>query len=413
MTADGRASTIFPVLAPAEQGHSARVLDALRQEIAGRGGWIPFSDYQQRVLYAAGLGYYSAGAVKFGSGGDFVTAPEISPLFGRAAARWLAPLLADCGPEAGILELGAGSGALALQLLAELAAMGRAPASYSIVEVSADLRARQSAALTGAAASHGVPLRWLERLPEAFTGLILANEVLDALPCERFVQGPTGLLARGVTVGAAGELLDALRDPRAAPDIALTTAGSLRDCYADFQSRLQVSDCRLPQGYAGEFIPSLAPLMRSLSASLRLGALVLVDYGLPRRQLYLPERGAGTLRCIRRHHAHDDPYRDPGLTDITCWVDFTAVAEAAHDCGLSLRAFATQMGWMLDAGLESLLASAMAAAASDAGRIQLAQGVKTLLLPGEMGEAVKMMCLTRGLADELGRVGTQDLRASL
>jgi SAM-dependent MidA family methyltransferase len=291
--------------------------------------------------------------------------------------------------------------------------MGRAPAAYSIVEVSADLRARQSTALSAAAASHGVPVRWLERLPEAFNGVILANEVLDALPCERFVQGPSGLLARGVAVGAAGELLDALRDPHATPDIALTTAGSLRGCYADFQRRLQASDCRLPQGYAGEFIPSLAPLVRSLSATLRLGALVLVDYGLPRRQLYLSERAAGTLRCIRRHHAHDDPYRDPGLTDITCWVDFTAVAEAAHDCGLSLRAFATQMGWLLDAGLESLLAAAMAAAASDAGRIQLAQGAKTLLLPGEMGEAVKMMCLTRGLAAELGRVGIQDLRASL
>jgi SAM-dependent MidA family methyltransferase len=413
MTPGGRASTVFPPLTPDEQAHSARVLDELRQEIAARGGWMPFSDYQQRVLYAPGLGYYSAGAVKFGSAGDFVTAPEISPLFGRAAARWLAPLLAACGPGAGILELGAGSGALALQLLAGLAAMGRAPAAYSIVEVSADLRARQSAVLTSAAVSHGVPLRWLERLPEQFTGVILANEVLDALPCERFVQGPSGLLARGVAVGAAGELMDALCDPLATPDMALTSGGSLRDCYADLRRRLQASGCELPQGYAGELIPSLTPLLQSLSATLGQGALVLVDYGLPRRQLYLPERGAGTLRCIRRHHAHDDPYRDPGLTDITCWVDFTAVAEAAHDCGLSLRAFATQMGWMLDAGLESLLAATMAETPSDAGRIRLTQGVKTLLLPGEMGEAVKMMCLTRGLADGLGEVGMQDLRASL
>jgi SAM-dependent MidA family methyltransferase len=413
MTPDRRGSTTFPPLAPDEQGHSALVLDALRREIAARGGWIPFSDYQQRVLYAPALGYYSAGAAKFGSGGDFVTAPEISPLFGRAAARWLAPLLAACGPGAGIIELGAGSGALALQLLAELAAMGRAPAAYSILEVSADLRARQAAALSAAASAHGVELRWLEQLPEAFAGVIVANEVLDALPCERFVQGPTGLLARGVTTGRAGELLDRLRDPLAAPEVALATAGSLRDCYADFQRRLQASACRLPEGYAGEFIPSLAPMVRSLSAALRLGALVLVDYGLPRRQLYLPERAAGTLRCVRRHHAHDDPYRDPGLTDITCWVDFTAVAEAARDCGLELRAFATQMGWMLDAGLESLLATAMAAAAGDAARVRLAQGARTLLLPGEMGEAVKMMCLTRGLADGLGRVGLQDLRASL
>ena len=413
MTPGGRASTIFPPLAPAEQAHSAQVLDAVRLEIANRGGWMPFSDYQQRLLYAPALGYYSAGAAKFGAAGDFVTAPEISPLFGRAVARWLAPLLAACGPGAGVLELGAGSGALALQLLAELASMGCAPAGYSIVEVSADLRARQSAALTNAAASHGVTLRWLERLPQEFTGVILANEVLDALPCERFVQGPSGLLARGVTVNAAGALQDALREPQAADADTLTTAGSLRECYADLQRRLQASDCRLPQGYAGEFIPSLTPLLRSLSAALRLGALVLVDYGLPRRQLYLPERAAGTLRCIRRHHAHDDPYRDPGLTDITCWVDFTTVAEAAHDCGLSLRAFVTQMGWLLDAGLEPVLAAAMATAASDAARIQLTQGVKTLLLPGEMGEAVKMMCLTRDLAEGLGRVGIQDLRASL
>jgi SAM-dependent MidA family methyltransferase len=413
MTPGGGASTVFPPLTAAEQAHSARVLDAVRQEIASRGGWMPFSDYQQRVLYAPALGYYSASAVKFGAAGDFVTAPEISPLFGRAAARWLAPLLAGCGPGAELLELGAGSGALALQLLGEWAAMGCAPAAYSIVEVSADLRARQSAALSGVAASQGVTLRWLERLPQEFTGVILANEVLDALPCERFVQGPSGLLARGVAVNAGGALVDALRDPQAANASALTTAGSLAACYTDFQRRLQASDCRLPQDYAGEFIPSLTPLVRSLSAALRLGALVLVDYGLPRRQLYLPERAAGTLRCIRRHHAHDDPYRDPGLTDITCWVDFTAVAEAAHDSDLSLRAFATQMGWMLDAGIESLLAAAMATALSDVGRFQLAQGVKTLLLPGEMGEAVKMMCLTRGLANGLGRVGIQDLRASL
>ncbi len=413
MTPGGRASTIFPPLTAAEQAQSAGVLDAVRREIASRGGWMPFSDYQQRVLYAPALGYYSAGAAKFGAAGDFVTAPEISPLFGRAAARWLAPLLAACGPGAGILELGAGSGALALQLLGELATLGCLPAAYLIVEVSADLRARQSAALATVAASHGVTLRWLERLPEEFAGVVLANEVLDALPCERFVQGPSGLLARGVAVDAAGALRDALRDPEASEADILTTAGSLRDCYADLQRCLQAGDCRLPQGYAGEFIPSLTPLLRSLSAALRLGALLLVDYGLPRRQLYFPERVAGTLRCIRRHHAHDDPYLDPGLTDITCWVDFTAVAEAAQDCGLSLRAFATQMGWLLDAGLESMLAAAMATAASDAERMKLAQGVKTLLLPGEMGEAVKMMCVTRGLAEGLGQVGIQDLRASL
>ena len=413
MTSRGSASTTFPPLAAAERIQSERVLAAVRRRLAAMGGWLPFSDYQNLLLYAPGLGYYSAGAAKFGAAGDFVTAPEISPLYGCAVARWIAPLLAASGPRAEILELGAGSGALAGHLLAELTALGCAPFSYAILEVSADLRARQAEAMAGLPAPVATPVRWLERLPENFTGVILANEVLDALPCERFVQGPAGLLARGVGWGAAGEPVDALRDPQLTDDFSLPGAGSLRASYVALAQRLHSNNCDLPPGYAGEFIPSLTAFIQSLSTALARGAVVLIDYGLPRRQLYLPERVAGSLRCIRRHHAHEDPYRDPGLTDITCWVDFTHVAEAAAQTGLQVRSFATQMAWLLDAGIETLLAQELAAASVEAHRHRLVQGVKTLLLPGEMGEAVKMLCLTRGLADGLGAVKTQDLRASL
>jgi SAM-dependent MidA family methyltransferase len=195
MMPGGKASMTFPPLDAVERAQSERVLAAVRERVRAAGGWLPFSEYQNLVLYAPGLGYYSAGAAKFGAAGDFVTAPEISPLFGRAVARWIAPLLAACGPRAEILELGAGSGALARTLLAELTAQGCAPARYSILEVSGDLRARQVEALAETSASTVV--RWSDRLPENFVGVILANEVLDALPCERFVQGPAGLLARG------------------------------------------------------------------------------------------------------------------------------------------------------------------------------------------------------------------------
>jgi SAM-dependent MidA family methyltransferase len=256
-------------------------------------------------------------------------------------------------------------------------------------------------------------VRWSDRLPENFVGVILANEVLDALPCERFVQGPAGLLARGVGVSSTGELTEVLRDPRLTKDLHLPAAETLHAVYAAMADRLRSSVCDLPLGYAGEFIPSMTPFVQSLSAALTRGAVVLVDYGLPRRQLYLPERSAGSLRCIRRHHAHEDAFRDAGLTDITSWVDFTHLAEAAGQSGLELRAFATQMAWMLDAGIERLLADQLAVGLSATQHQNLVQGVKTLLLPGEMGEAVKMLCLVRDLARGLGVVATQDLTASL
>ncbi len=403
----------FPALDQTERAHSERVLASVRDAIQRAGGWIPFSEYQQRVLYEPGLGYYASGAAKFGCGGDFVTAPLVSPLFGRAVARWIAPLLAASGPGAEILELGAGNAALAQQVLEELLVMSSAPARYSILDISADLRVRQADALAAVPALQAVPVRWLDSLPGDFRGVILANEVLDALPCERFVVGAAGLLARGLRMNADGRLVEALREPSTLSHVKLPLAGSLIDCYARLSANLDSSGCRLPPGYAGEFIPALPPFLRSLSTALQSGAIVLIDYGLPRRQLYLPERGAGSLRCIRRHQAHDDPLRDPGLTDITSWVDFTAVADAAESNGLQVTAFATQMAWLLDSGLDALLAEAMQSANNSAAAVALAQGVKTLLLPGEMGEAVKMMCLTRGLAEQFGTVGTQDLRASL
>jgi SAM-dependent MidA family methyltransferase len=381
MTVPTASSMTFPALTADEAAHCGQVRAAVDAAIDAAGGWIPFSQYQQLVLYAPGLGYYAAGAAKFGAGGDFVTAPEISPLFGRALARWIAPLLSACGQGAGVLELGAGSGALARALLAESARLGIPAGPYRILEVSAELRERQKQELAG------LPVQWLDRLPDDFRGVVIGNEVLDALACERFVQSPQGLLACGVARNAQRRLVAATRP---------------------------VADAGKPVSAAYRaFEAVLAPLVRSLADTLTQGALLLIDYGLPRRQLYLPERGAGTLRCIRRHHAHDDPFRDPGLTDITCWVDFTTVAEAALASDLELRAFASQMGWLLECGLEDLLGEALQSAATESARQQIIQGVRTLLLPGEMGEAVKMMCLTRRLPPELGKVVRQDFRKGL
>lgn len=397
MTPKPVSSTTFPALAPDERAHSERVLAAVMAALQRNGGWLPFSEYQRLVLYGENLGYYTAGAVKLGAGGDFVTAPEISPLFGRCVARWIAPLLAAIGPDAEILELGAGSGALARDVLTELKSLGIGIAAYHIMEVSAELRTRQQASL---GVSHAGTVRWLERLPQGFRGVVLANEVLDALPCERFIQQADGLQALGVGVDATGQLLDAARPP---------PAGVLADCYASFAKDLAAKGCELPIGYRGEFIPTLKPMIGSLADALQQGALVLIDYGLPRRQLYLPERSGGSLRCIRRHHAHDDPFKDPGLTDITCWVDWSAVVEAAQMHALEVRAVATQMAWLLSARLDTALDEAMQAATSEAERLRIANGVKTLILPGEMGEAVKMICLTRNLDPGLGTVAMQNL----
>jgi SAM-dependent MidA family methyltransferase len=383
---------MLPPLTPEQAGHSALVVEAVRASIEAQGGWLPFDDYLRLVLYAPGLGYYSAGSVKFGPSGDFVTAPELSGLFARCLANQCAPLLKSLGGE--ILELGAGTGRMAAGLLTRLAELGAVPKHYCILEPSADLRARQAAMLQTLPGELKARVQWLDALPETpMAGVMLANEVLDALPFRRFVIKDALRLERGVGLSAAGELIDADRP-----------AGS------ELRAELaRLAPAGWPPDYVSELCPMVEPWIDSITQSLGRGVLLLIDYGLPRHEYYHPQRDRGTLRCHFRHRAHDDPLIYPGLQDITAWVDFTRVAEAGVDARLEVAGYCTQAAFLLANGIEA----EVAAARDELERARLASQAQSLLLPGEMGERFKVMALTRDFDEPMGGFALQDLRRTL
>lgn len=399
----GPAITTLPELDATQRAHSDATRAHIEARVAASGGWLPFDEYMELALYAPGLGYYSAGATKFGAAGDFVTAPEISDLFSRALAAQFADILRELGGEsrASILELGAGSGRLAGVVLRELATLQQSPSAYSILEVSADLIERQRATVTALAGGEAARAHWLERLPMGHSGVIVANEVLDALPTDRFVLRAGGPLRLGVAVGASG-----LQWAERAP-----VAGDPADAAWLREVQRVLGELRepLPEGYVGEICPRIDAWVGALGAALERGVVMLIDYGLPRRHYYHPDRVRGSLRCHFRHRAHEDPFSHPGLTDITAWVDFTRVAEAADAAGLEVAGFSTQAAALLSLGIERLAHTEGSRAES----VQQSQGLQKLLLPGEMGEAVKVMMLTRGIRAPLRGVRLQDLRGSL
>jgi SAM-dependent MidA family methyltransferase len=392
------AVTNLPPLQPEQAQHGAVVLQAVRAAIAAHGGWLAFDDYLRLVLYAPGLGYYSAGSAKFGSGGDFVTAPELSGLFGHCVARQCAQVLQLSGGD--LLELGAGTGALAATVLPMLQELAQLPDHYYILEVSADLRRRQRQRLAGLPEVLRTRVLWLDALPAApIDGMILANEVADALPFKRFAIAGDGLLERGVALSAQDELIDADR-PADAP---------LRAAVAHIAESLAEP---WPDGYQSELCPMLQPWIGALGAALGRGTLLLIDYGLSRREYYHPQRTDGTLRCHFRQRAHDRPLLYPGLQDISAWVDFTRVAEAAVDAALEVTGYCTQAAFLLATGIEADVAD-VAAGAATAQRAQRVSEARALLMPEAMGENFKVMALTRGIDAMLRGFEYQDLRRSL
>ena len=409
---------ILPPLDAAQAGHSLAVLRAVRAAIEAHGGWMSFEEYLRVVLYAPGLGYYAAGSAKLGRDGDFITAPELSQLFGRALARQCAEVLQRIGGD--VLELGAGSGALAATLLPALHELDALPAHYDILEVSAQLAARQRQRLSGLPAILRDRVRWRATLPaEPMTGVCIANEVADALPFRLFVVGARGFLERGVALGANGDasaglvLADRDADAPLGRELwhiaaALTDLGS-EPGAANGSPAPWPPPVPWPPGYQSEICPLLAPWIASLAAALGQGALLLIDYGLSRREYYHPERVRGTLRCHFRHRAHDDPLCYPGLQDISAWVDFTRVAEAAVDAQLQVAGYCTQAAFLLANGIEADVAAARGAVQ----RARLASEARQLLLPEEMGERFKVMGLTRGLDAPLRGFAVQDLRRML
>lgn len=387
----------FPLPDPDAAVHSARLQDLIRAEIAAAGGSISFARYMELALYAPGLGYYSAGARKFGAGGDFVTAPEISPLFGRCVARQCRQVLQHLG-AGDILEIGAGAGALAVDLLGELEAVGRLPGGYLILEVSADLRERQRMLLQERLPHLLSRVHWLDRLPEAgFQGLIVGNEVLDAMPIQRFRW--TGQGVRELRVSWQDGHF-AWREEPAEPRLAEAVTVIRREVGEGW-----------PEGYASEVNPGLAPWVREIGARLARGLILLIDYGYPRREYYHPQRATGTLMCHYRHRAHPDPLILAGLQDITAFVDFTAVAEAGVAAGLDVMGYTTQAHFLLGCGLDELLAGSDPE--DPRSYLELTRQAKALTLPGEMGERFKAIALARGVEVPLVGFALQDHRHRL
>jgi SAM-dependent MidA family methyltransferase len=344
-------------------------------EIAGNDGAIPFDRFMELALYAPGLGYYSGGSAKLGSAGDFTTAPEITALFGAALAQVAAAIIAQSAPN--ILEFGAGTGKLARDVLTAMAAAGVEVVSYAIVELSGELRARQQEAL-----KDFPQVRWLDRFPDAFSGVVLANEVLDAMPVHLVTKSADGWREMTVTI-EDGRFTFGQRAPNAV--LAAHIAAQIPDAHA------------LPDGYITEVQPIAAGFMASLARMLTAGkgAAILLDYGFPAHEYYLGQRSGGTLMCHYRHHAHTDPFYLPGLQDITAHVDFTAMALAAQDAGADVLAYMDQALFLLGAGIGELL---LATDPLDPMRyLPQANAVHKLLSPAEMGELFKVLVIGHGV----------------
>ena len=372
--------TPLPTPEAAALAASAALCQRLLTEIDSRGGWIPFSRYMELALYTPGLGYYSGGAQKFGAAGDFITAPELTPLFARALALQVAEVMARSAPQ--VIEVGAGSGTLAAELLLALQAADALPEHYRILELSAELRQRQAHTLAARAPQLADRVAWLERLPEKFSGLVLGNEVLDAMPVDIVAWRPEGIVVRGVTRAAAGDAVFAWSD-RPAQGVLLEAAQALQ----------------LEAPYVSEIGLAQRAWVGAWGCILEQGAVLLIDYGYAQAEYYHAQRDRGTLLCHYRHHHHEDPFWLPGLNDITAHVDFTAIAAAAHDAGLCVAGYTGQARFLLNCDITSALADLQ----SQGDRLYLsaARAVGKLLSPEDMGEQFKVIALTRGIAQAL------------
>ncbi|WP_424682028.1 class I SAM-dependent methyltransferase [Frateuria sp. YIM B11624] len=375
----------LPDPGPDERAHSDRLLQLLRTQIASHGP-MPFAQYMERCLYAPGLGYYSAGKTKFGEAGDFVTAPELGGLFAQCVANAVQPVLAMLGADADFLELGGGSGAFAEAALRAFDAVGTLPRRYLILEPSADLRERQRERLAAALPEAlNARVAWLDRPPEAeWRGVLFANEVVDALPTTRFTLRAGEVYEEHVTLDGEGRLM---RTDRPADAL---VAGAVRHLERDLGQPFA-------DGYRSEVLPQLPYWIQAVAGTLTAGVMLFVDYGYVRREYYLPERSDGTLMAHYRHHAHNDPLHWPGLNDLTASVDFTALAEAGNSAGFGVAAYLPQAQFLLASGLQAAFEQAHAQAGDDFARHRLAQEVRRLTMPEQMGERFQAMLFARGL----------------
>ena len=370
--------------------HSRNVAAYIASLIGESGGSIPFATYMHEALYAPGLGYYAAGPTKLGPAGDFVTAPEISPLFGYVIARQSMGVLAQTAGE--ILELGAGTGTLAVSVLQKLKQLNALPSRYLILEASADLRERQADRFRQELPWFEDKIDWIDELPADFQGVMLANEVADALPVERFrIDGDTVQRACVRFVNDAFEWSYEAASP------------PLQRAVADIEVSLGTS---LPDGYESEVSLAVDTWVSDLCRAMSAGAIFIIDYGLPRTEYYAPDRHSGWLRCHFRHRAHSDPLILPGIQDLTAWVDFTRVAAAAVDGGAEVAGYLSQAHFLMLGGLEEELAEFAELPMQK--QVEVSAEVKRLTLPAEMGENFKCIGLIRGAIEAPPVFGASD-----
>ncbi len=376
--------------------HSRKLATLIHRLIREKGGEITFREFMELALYAPAMGYYVAGQHRFGADGDFVTAPELGDVFGRCLAKQLAQIFQGIEGVCEILEYGAGSGRLAVTLLEELARLDAMPERYLILETSPDLRQRQQHTLKQKIPQHLERVIWLDRMPEmAISGVILANEVLDAMPVEMFAINDEGV-AQQFLVKSSGA--DFQWDSRQA-------TGELAG---------QIEKLALPAGYCSELNPAVDGWLAMLSDHLEQGIVLLFDYGFPQHEYYHPQRTGGTLMCHYRHHSHSDPLTLVGIQDITAHVDFTAVAEAAIAAGLDVVGFTTQSNFLLGSGLVDVIAAEKAASQQvEINLLKLNHEVQLLTSPAEMGELFKVMALAKQFDHELNGFSMRDMRGRL
>ena len=382
------ASTLPPPDVDA-QSHSAHLREVIQEQVIAAGGHLPFWKFMELALYAPGLGYYSAGARKFGPGGDFTTAPERSPLFSACVADALTPVLQQLGPDAVFMEIGGGSGAFAETCLAKLLANDALPARYAILEPSADLRERQRERLQARLPPLLFELvEWLDGpIQEPWSGVLFANEVIDALPTPRFTIRDGEVFEEHVALDGEGRFLRT--DRPAEPMLAAAVRHVERQLPEPFA-----------EGYRSEVLVQLPYWIQAVMGAMRDGAMLFVDYGYARGEYYQPQRRDGTLRAFRQHHVTNDVFAWPGLQDITASVDFTALAEAGTAAGFDFAGYCSQASFLIGNRLQENLALAESRAADDVARHALRSQVKHLTLPSEMGERFQAIGFQRGV--ELG-----------
>lgn len=383
----------LPTPDPQAAAHSLKLCQHIRRAIELDHGYIPFSRFMELALYAPGLGYYSAGMHKFGKGGDFSTAPEISPLFAKSIAQQCQQILHELD-SGDILEIGAGSGRFAKDLLLELEELQCLPSHYYILEISAELRERQNHLLKKYCPHLYDRVHWLEQMPIDFYGIIFANEVLDAIPVDCFTIEKNNILEKGVAWDQ---------------DQLMWQVKPAREAILQRVREIQ-KECELSSGYQSEVNLMATAWMHTLAHSLKKGVILLFDYGYGRREYYHPERVMGTLMCHYQHRRHDNPLILVGLQDITAHVDFTAVTESAIDAGLSLAGFTTQAAFLLACGLTQF---AELAAGTPLEIYEQSQMVRKLTLPAEMGELIKVIAFTQHYPAPLKGFDLQDRRRDL